>query len=109
MSDDSSFLAFRYPLLYLDMVVLAGVAALFCLLAIWVGVGRHHWFLRAGVLILTLLALLPVQAHQPALMFALVLPAIAASAAWLNGRGIGPLIAAEPAAPRKLRLVSATC
>ena len=60
------FLAFRYPLLYLDIVVLAGAAALFCLLAIWLGVGRSHWFVRTGALVLLLVALFPVQAHQPA-------------------------------------------
>lgn len=96
--------AFGYPLLYLDLVVLARIAAGYSLLAIWAGVSRRHWFIRASALTLSLLALLPIQAHQPALMLAFALPALTLSVAWLNRRGIGPgALSNEAAAPGRLR------
>lgn len=99
---DSGFLAFRYPLFYLDILVLAGVAALFCLLGIWAGISRRHWFWRAGAGVIALLALLPIQAHQPALMLAFILPALSITASWLNRRGIGPRTVASETAPRRM-------
>jgi hypothetical protein len=93
MSDDTvnlEFYAFRYPLFHLDMLVLAAVAACFCLLAIWAGLSARHWFWRAAAIVLSILALLPIQAHQPALMLIIALPAISLTVARMNRRGVGP-------------------
>lgn len=49
--------------------LVTGVAAAYCLLAIWVAVGRGHWFARACVLLGALALLVPIRAYESLILF----------------------------------------
>jgi hypothetical protein len=68
---------FTDPLFYVRQAVMVTAVAGLCLVAIWAGVSRRHWFVRAAAVWAGIAALLPIGAHQPARMFLFVLPAIA--------------------------------
>jgi hypothetical protein len=53
-------------------VVLASVTALYALLGYWGAVGKVNWFWRATAICLGLLALIPIQAFEPLVLFAVV-------------------------------------
>jgi hypothetical protein len=54
--------------------------ALLLLLAIWAGLSRRHWFLRAAVACAALAALFPIRAFEPMVWFAVAMPLTA----WLS-------------------------
>jgi hypothetical protein len=55
--------------MFLLYTLVTGVAAAYCLLAIWVAVGRGHWFARACVLLAALALLVPIRAYEPLILF----------------------------------------
>jgi hypothetical protein len=55
--------------LFLLDTFVTGVAAGYCLLAIWVACGRGHWFARACVLLAALALLVPIRAYEPLILF----------------------------------------
>ena len=68
---------FTDPLFYVRQAVIVTAGAGLCLVAIWAGLSRWHWFVRAAAVWAAIAALLPIRAHVPARMFLFVLPAIA--------------------------------
>lgn len=50
-------------------LLVTGVAAGYCLLAIWAATGRGHWFARACVLLGALALLVPIRAFEPLILF----------------------------------------
>ena len=48
--------------------------ALMLLLAMWSGLSRRHWFLRAAAVCAALAALYPIRAFQPMIWFAVAMP-----------------------------------
>src|SRR5688500_17040746 len=57
--------------MFLFYTLVTGVAAGYCLLAIWAAVGRGHWFARACVLLAALALLVPIRAYEPLILFAM--------------------------------------
>ena len=55
--------------MFLLYTFVTGVAAGYCLLAIWVACGRGHWFARACVLLAALALLVPIRAFEPLILF----------------------------------------
>jgi hypothetical protein len=55
-------------------LVLVSAAAIEALIAFWAATSRRHWFWRALVVCIGVLALLPIGAYQPALVFAISSP-----------------------------------
>jgi len=53
--------------------VVSATAAMFCIIAIWSATSRRHWFLRFTLPLAALAILLPIQAHEPVIYFALVM------------------------------------
>src|SRR5687768_3877215 len=62
--------------------LLIDAAAFACLVALWAGWSRAHWFWRAGALAGVPAALSLVRANEPILLSLIVLPVIAAAAWW---------------------------
>lgn len=58
----------------------AGLAVL----AVWAGLSRRHWFLRALVVCLAIATLLPIRAYEPVLLFMLVVPLTAVTVAIIS-------------------------
>jgi hypothetical protein len=77
------------PLFYVHQLVLVTAVAGLCLLAIWAGLSRRHWFLRAAAVWVGIVALLPIRADGPLQMFLFVLPATAVAVLFLR-RVAGP-------------------
>jgi len=63
--------------LHLTTLVLAAVAATAAWVAVWAAVSRRHWFWRAVAVWACSAALLPIRVYEPALVFAMSLPATA--------------------------------
>lgn len=81
MSQLQSYLA-EQPRLFLLILVVDVVAALFCLIALWAGESRPHWF-RRGLGVCAMLALLlPIRAYEPLLLLLIVVPLLAVVSAW---------------------------
>jgi hypothetical protein len=57
--------------MYLLYALLTGVAAAYCLLAIWVAMGRRQWFVRVSVLLAALALLVPIRAYEPLVLLGL--------------------------------------
>ena len=70
--------------MFLLYTLVTGVAAAFCLLAIWVAVGRGHWFARACVLLAALALLVPIRAYEPLILFGMT--SMLLVAVWGTGR-----------------------
>jgi hypothetical protein len=68
---------FTDPLFYVRQAVIVTAVAGLCLVAIWAGLSRRHWFVRAAAVWAGIAALLPIRAHVPARMFLFVLPTVA--------------------------------
>ncbi|MBC8874557.1 MAG: hypothetical protein H8E44_34400 [Planctomycetes bacterium] len=51
------------------------------ILAVWAGLSRWHWFVRALIVSLAIATLLPIRAYEPALLFMLVVPLAAVTVA----------------------------
>ena len=49
--------------------LVTGIAAAYCLLAIWVAIGPGHWFARGCVLLAALALLVPIRAYEPLILF----------------------------------------
>lgn len=85
---------------------MSGVAAAYCLLGLWAAVSRRHWFLRAALVCGALALLLPIEAYEPLLLFALtsivlVSVSLAANYFW-PGQGLYSVDAADlPKSDRK--------
>ncbi len=65
----------------LPYVMISLATAWLLLLAIWAGLSRWHWFLRAAVVFAALAALYPIRAFEPIVWFAAAMPLTA----WLSG------------------------
>ncbi len=65
----------------LPYVIISLATAWLLLLAIWAGLSRWHWFLRAAVVFAALAALYPIRAFEPIVWFAAAMPLTA----WLSG------------------------
>ena len=70
--------------MFLLYTLVTGVAAAYCLLAIWVAVGRGHWFARACVLLAALALLVPIRAYEPLILFGMT--SVLLIAGWSVGR-----------------------
>ncbi|MFN0018947.1 MAG: hypothetical protein ACKVP0_11855 [Pirellulaceae bacterium] len=80
MSQLQYYLA-EQPRYFLLILVVDGVAAAFCLAALWAGESKNHWFWR-GLGVCGLLALLlPIRAYEPLLVMLIVLPLLAVASA----------------------------
>src|SRR5262245_59285170 len=60
--------------LQLTVVCLAAATAAQALVALWAAVSKQHWFIRALVVWASVLALLPIRAFEPALVFSVSSP-----------------------------------
>jgi len=69
---------------YFYMLVWIAWTAALCLVALWVGLGRRYWLLRAAALCGAILLHLPVRAYEPALLFLVVLPPVVMGVNWLS-------------------------
>ena len=67
-------------------LILAATAAIQALIAIWAATSRRHWFLRVLVVWLAVMALVPIRAYEPALIFAFSSPLTALLLAFLVSR-----------------------
>ncbi len=72
----------------LPTIVVAVVMAILQLVAIWAGVSRRSWFVRALTVCLVLAAMLPIRALEPVVWHAFALPLTAVCSRWL-GRRLG--------------------
>ena len=66
--------------------LLVDAAAVICLIALWAGWSRAHWFWRLAALAGVPAALSLVEANEPIAMAAVVMPLIAAAAWWIRRR-----------------------
>jgi hypothetical protein len=70
----------QYLLQYFGTLsVLASAAALQSLIAIWAATSPRHWFWRALAVWAAIMALVPIRAYQPAVIFAISSPLIVAA------------------------------
>jgi hypothetical protein len=81
---------FTDPQFHAMCAIITWTAALYCLLALWAALSRRHWFLRGAVVLLALAALLPIRAHEPLILLAMVSAEIIAFVTlwrlWKEGR-----------------------
>ena len=63
---------FADPQFHVMCAIITSTAALYCLLAVWAATSRRHWFMRGAVVLAALAALLPIRAHEPLILLALV-------------------------------------
>ena len=63
-----------HALLFIAATVTAGV----CLIGIWAGISRRHWFLRTASVLAVSLLCLPIRAYGPAIYFFLLMVSLAA-------------------------------
>jgi hypothetical protein len=77
--------------MHLLYALVTGVAAAYCLLAIWVAIGRGHWFARACVLLAALALLVPIRAYEPLILFGM------AAVMLIGGWGTWRLVSAATA------------
>lgn len=85
MSQLQYYLA-EQPRFFLLLLVVDGVAAIFCLAALWAGESKQFWF-RRGIGVCGLLALLlPIRAFEPLLVLLIVVPFLAVANAWQAGQ-----------------------
>jgi len=67
---------FQSPSFYLAILFLAGTTAALGFVALWATASRVHWFWRAAALLGSVMALVPIRAYEPALVFAIGLPMV---------------------------------
>jgi hypothetical protein len=90
------FTQFSSTEFHATMLAVVMTAALAGLVAIWTATSRRHWFMRALILWLTIAALLPIRAYEPALILSLSLPLVVAVILVVNRRMSRSTSMAEP-------------
>jgi hypothetical protein len=69
---DSSFWeVLQTPRLHAAHLIIAALCAVICLLGIWAGRSRAHWFVRVGAVLVVLALFVPMRAYEPLLLFAI--------------------------------------
>lgn len=63
---------FGDPQFHVTCAIITWTAALYCLLAFWAVMSRRHWFVRGIAVLVALAALLPIRAHEPLILLAMV-------------------------------------
>ena len=91
----------RDPYMQVTYLLVTGVAAIHCLIGLWVATSRRHWFLRAIFPCLALAALIPIRAHEPLIFYGLIMAEIVAAMwLWRWWHPLGSACQAKPDLPR---------